>query len=228
MALDGFTFRELQDAGYDLYGMLNSHLEDIIIDVCKCINTLVDQEIHYTSNINQNMSENRNDFLIIDHRIIDPLIENLSGKNVSNLCLLHITQTLGILACSNENRTLITSNSDTIPSLVDLLRSDTNYECKEAITWTLGNLCIDHSANMIAIALAGAIDPLVDQLLYGIDSYKIAAAQALCNLACDNSNTTAIASAGAIQPLVTLLSHENMRYIHLQIIIYYLLFIVYY
>ena len=65
---------------------------------------------------------------------------------------------------------------------------------------------------MTAIALAGAIDPLVDQLLYGVDSYKMAAAQALCHLACDNSNTTAIASAGAIQPLVSLLSHENIRY----------------
>lgn len=213
MALDGFTFKELQDAGYDLYGMLNSHLEDVIIDICKCINALIDQEriqkINEESQINNN--NNGNDVLLIDHRIIDPLVEILRVNNVSNSCLIHIAQTLGVLANSADNRTLITSNSDTIPSLVDLLRSDTNDECKEAITWALGNLCIDHSENMIAIAVAGAIDPLVDQLLYGIDSYKIAAAQALCNLACDNSNTTAIASAGAIHPLVKLLSHENMR-----------------
>jgi hypothetical protein len=218
MASDGFTFLELQEAGYDLYGMLNSHLDSVLCDATQCLRLLFEQERDRSDSLDTALtspsSPSPPSTLPIDHRIIDPLIEILSttGSSTSDTLLLCTAQTLGVLATSTSLRSLITLKTNTICVLVDLLRNESiRDDCKEAVTWVLRNLCIDNPRNMTAIALAGAIDPLVDQLLYGSDSYKIAAANALCNLACDNSNTAAITSAGAITPLVDLLSHADVR-----------------
>lgn len=233
MASDGFTFLELQEAGYDLYGMLHSHIDEILIDVCDCIRILFEQQKVYFDDLETTMegagtdvggATGETNFQWIDSRIIEPIIGILSSaKDHSHECLHSAAITLGEISTSKKFRSLITESCDTIPVLVELLRKDpsdslpdlpTNFQddCKEAITWVLRNLCIENPKNMTEIALAGAIDPLVDQLLYGNDSYKIAAAHALCNLACDNSNTAAITSAGAITPLVKLLTHPDVRY----------------
>ncbi len=214
MVKDGFTFDELQEAGYDLYGMLNSRLESVFVDVCKGIALLYQQYLGEKcdeTESNQIDFDDFDDIFPIDHRIIDPLVNALQLNPVSDEYLTTSAQTLGILALPMRNKTLISSNNYAIPALVEILRGSASDECKEAVTWVLRNLCHNHPANMTAIALAGAIDPLVDQLLDGLDTYKIAAARALCNLACDSSNTAAITSAGAIKPLVELLSHENAR-----------------
>ena len=231
MASDGFTFLELQEAGYDLYGMLHSHIDEILIDVCDCIRILFEQQRVYFDDSETTMEgagthargeRGETNVQWIDSRIIEPIIGILSNaKDHSHECLHSAAITLGEISTSKKFRSLITESCDAIPVLVEILRKDpsdsgdlpTNFQddCKEAITWVLRNLCIENPKNMTEIALAGAIDPLVDQLLYGNDSYKIAAAHALCNLACDNSNTAAITSAGAITPLVKLLSHSDVR-----------------
>jgi hypothetical protein len=267
MASDGFTFLELQEAGYDLYGMLHSHLEEILIDVCDCLRILFAQQQQQQQQQQKDSledsetsvgaetaagirmrgvgaegkagegetgagagAETGTSFQWIDSRVIDPIIEILSSRDHSDECLHSAAQTLGEISTSKRFKSLITADPGTIPVLVEILRKDPTDEadssaprsptsvqtdCKEAITWILRNLCIENPRNMTEIALAGAIDPLVDQLLYGNDSYKIAAAHALCNLACDNSNTAAITSAGAITPLVDLLSHADVRLVHL-------------
>lgn len=218
MASDGFTYLELQEAGYDLYDMLNSKVEEILIDACQCIKILYEN----TSNRELYEEEESTSTLLyssclpIDYRlVIDRLLEILNSKNTSDECILSAAYTLGEFSTSKILKNLITNtsnNNESIIILVNILRNnDRSDDCKEAITWILRNLCIENPRNMTEIALAGAIDPLVDQLLYGNDSYKIAAANALCNLACDNSNTAAITSAGAITPLVALLSHTDAR-----------------
>jgi hypothetical protein len=237
MASDGFTFLELQEAGYDLYGMLHSHIEEILIDVCGCIRILFEQQRDHLSDAETTLDtagveREETNSQWIDSRIIDPIIGILSSaKDHSDECLHAAAKALGEISTSNKFKSLITANLGTIPVLVEILRKDPSDsttvgegmgmrieshtsvqdDCKEAITWVLRNLCIENPRAMTEIALAGAIDPLVDQLLYGNDSYKIAAAHALCNLACDNSNTAAITSAGAITPLVELLSHSDVR-----------------
>jgi hypothetical protein len=211
MVADGFTFLELQEAGYDVFGMLNSHLDSVLSDASQCIRLLFEQERDHYDRLPCDTSSSTSPLLKIDHRVIDPLIDILRDRQDDSL-LLCAAQTLGELATSVQLRSIITTKNNTICVLVDLLRQEgVSDDCKEAITWVLRNLCIDNPKNMTAIALAGAIDPLVDQLLFGSDAYKIAAANALCHLACDNRNTAAITSAGAITPLVELLSHSDVR-----------------
>ena len=63
-----------------------------------------------------------------------------------------------------------------------------------------------NAENKVAIAKAGAVDPLVAMLRTGTDGAKLQAAGALKNLAFqDAENELAIAEAGAVDPLVGLL-----------------------
>lgn len=198
MAADGFVFSELQEAGYDLIGMLSQSTDSFSrIDAAICIR-----------NIASGLTEEDLE-ASIRHDVIPPLITMLQPGCSDIDCKIAACGALESLAHCSSNKGLIASAGG-IPALVALLQTGSD-SCKEASMWALRSLARENASNMTAIALAGAIDPLVYQLLYGSDAYKESAARALCHLACDSSNTSAIASAGAITPLIELLSHENER-----------------
>ena len=195
MACDGFSFAELQEAGYDLLNTLLRGGTYSKLDAILCIRELATA---------------RDDPELVNSGVVDILVCVLNSVCVSDECKVGASGALGAMSCTPENKALL-ARAGTIPALVGLLQSKADAS-KEAAAWALRNLARESGDNMIAIALAGAIDPLVEPLLYGTDSYKEAAARALCHLACDSNNMAAIASAGAIEPLVNLLGHPNDRY----------------
>jgi hypothetical protein len=194
MACDGFSFSELQEAGYDLLEMLQRGSGDAKLDAVRCVQELAREEEGPQ---------------LVASGVVDILVSILHSVNGMEECKVAAAGALGAMACAPNNKMLL-ANAGAIPALVGLLQSEMD-SCKEASAWALRNLARESGPNMIAIAQAGAIDPLVEQLLYGTDSYKEAAARALCHLAFDNNNIAAIASAGAIEPLVRLLEHPNDR-----------------
>ncbi|KAH8047257.1 serine/threonine kinase [Aureococcus anophagefferens] len=83
---------------------------------------------------------------------------------------------------------------------------DARDGAKEKAAGALTNLASQNADNQVAIAKAGAVDPLVALLRTGTDGAKEHAAGALENLAFENAdNKVAIAKAGAVDPLVDLL-----------------------
>ena len=87
---------------------------------------------------------------------------------------------------------------------VALVRSGTAGDREEA-AGALWNLAWRNAANHVAIAAAGAINPLVALVANGAAGGQEWAALALGNLACNNAaNKVAIAEAGGIAPLVAL------------------------
>ena len=79
-----------------------------------------------------------------------------------------------------------------------------NAAGKQLAAAALGTLAVDNHDNAVAIAAAGAIEPLVALARGGTDGQKEEAAAALATLAVDKDNAVAIATAGAIEPLVAL------------------------
>lgn len=91
-----------------------------------------------------------------------------------------------------------------------------NLEEKQRAAFMLRHFAAEHSENQIAIAKAGAIEPLVQLLEDPAPGLREEAARALWNLARNHKeinvkNQVAIGSAGAIKPLVRLLEDEVSR-----------------
>ena len=91
-----------------------------------------------------------------------------------------------------------------IEGLVRALREGDDA-AKTAAANALGTLAYDDDANIVLIAEAGGIAPLVELVHDGSAEAKVQAAQALRNLAFNDANKVLIAEAGGIPPLVKLL-----------------------
>lgn len=91
-----------------------------------------------------------------------------------------------------------------------------NLEEKQRAAFMLRHFAAEHGENQIAIAKAGAIEPLVQLLEDSAEGLREEAVRALWNLARNNKeinvrNQVALRNAGAILPLVRLLEDEVPR-----------------
>ena len=139
---------------------------------------------------------------------VKPLIALLSAKSSETL-LQNATNALANLAVEPAARDEIVHDKGIAP-LVTLLKEAGGANKYAAMV--LARLCKEHDATQIAIAQAGAIEPLVNLLAgsEGVEAQQEAAG-ALFELANHANNRQGITAAGGIPGLVNLLACENPR-----------------
>ncbi|CAG9463857.1 unnamed protein product [Pedinophyceae sp. YPF-701] len=160
---------------------------------------------------------------LVEAGVVQPLVDVLVTGHLS--ARIEAADALRHLACGNKvAQDAIAAERASIFGIVSLLSVDADREqlplqvrlhAQEVAAAALRDLADGNKNNMGLIALADAIEPLVDMLMTGSEEGKEISATALKNLAGTTDNVRRIINAGAIEPMVTMLhspkTHDDGR-----------------